>query len=81
MLPQSLQVSSEQIAHLDRAYFFGKSFAPEPAGSDLDGRPSPFGTLIEPSAPPASAPTSEAKPRPDEPAPPPAAPRWRIEDD
>ena len=81
LLPQSLQVSSEQIAHLDRAYFFGKSFAPEPAGSEVACRPSPFGTLIEPSAPPAAAPRSEAEPRPDEPAPPPAAPRWRIEDD
>ena len=81
LLPQSLQVSPAQIEQLDRTHFHGRSFAPEPDGSEVVGAPSPFGTVIAPSAPPAAARTPKAEPRPDEPAPPPAAPRWRLEDD
>ena len=55
-------------------HFRGRSFAPEPDGPEVDGRASPFGTLIAPSAPPAAARTPEAEPRPDEPAPAPGGP-------
>ena len=56
LLPGSLDVSPAQIAALDRMHFRGRSFAPEPDGPEVDGRASPFGTLIAPSAPPAAAP-------------------------
>ena len=82
LLPGSLQVSAEHIEQLERTHFHGRSFAPEPVDRADVGKPSPFGTLIEPSPPPAAPRTSEAEPRSDEGAPPPTrAPNWRIEDE